>query len=153
MVTTSQSTIQFHFILDSNLLHHIGPNYLTVSSPIIIDVFQLVFFSLSYTTWWLCRFTCCLWILQYIWPSKTCIFCILQSHPSLFLSQQYWSSFFKVTHISLAYNIATKMVLFKRLLCRFLSTFALSTSFIVVNGFHPDLIHHEISASVLTYIH
>ena len=44
----------------------------------------------------------------------------------------------------LAYDIADKTMLPKTLPCRVFSSFAFSTSFIVVKAFHPDLILLEI---------
>ena len=48
-------------------------------------------------------------------------------------------SSFMVVHILLTCDIVGKTVLLKKLAHRFMSIFALSTSFIIVNAFYPDL--------------
>ena len=62
------------------------------------------------------------------------------------------SSFYTIAHFFLVYNITDKIVLLKRLAHRILSSFALSTSFIVAIAFHPDLILKKIFAYMFRHL-
>ena len=112
--------------------------------------------------------TYCLWTFWFFQPNKTA-FGILQSHPLLSSSIELlcscynipridlsithhvitscYSSFFGVVHVLLVNNFAGKIMLLKKL-----AIFELSTSFIVVNDIHLDIILCEISTSMSWHI-
>ena len=58
------------------------------------------------------------------------------------------SFFFMIAHVSLEYNIKYNPKLLKRVARKDFSSFALSTTFIVVNDFNPNVIRYKISASI-----
>ena len=115
--------------------------------PIVVEVFRFVVSGLLDITELLHRSTCCLWTLRWVCPSGIFTFGSPRSrhslcsalklsrfgcaHSTLNAETSPCSTFFEAAQVSLAYNIKGKTVLWKRLARRLLSSFALSTSFIV----------------------
>ena len=170
--STSLTTVHLLSVPDLTLLLHGDPNRLIISSSYYRGgLTSGRFRSLGYHST-----TCCLWTLWRVWPSGTSVSGTLRSRLSLCSTPElprfrYYHdiscmdlsislclvtrrsfSFFVTTNVLLAFNIVGKTVLLKRLIYQVLSSFVMSTAFIMIKIFLFDLIRREISASMYQYI-
>ena len=111
--------------------------------PLSFQVIQVIISSFSDKIQQLYASTCCLWTLQCVWSSRTSAFSTLPSH----LSLHYQITLLQVC----SHDNIPSMDFSMRLECKDLSSFELSTFFIIANAFHPDLILCKISMSWLIF--